>query len=42
MDVMEEERRRFIYGDSNEKGEVIIEGALRNGVDENLPIGYMI
>ncbi|MCF6462433.1 DNA polymerase III subunit alpha [Clostridium sp. Cult1] len=34
MDVMEEERRRFIYGDSNEKGEVIIEGALRNGVDE--------
>jgi DNA polymerase-3 subunit alpha len=34
MDVMEEERRRFIYGDSNEEGEAIIEGALRNGIDE--------
>ena len=34
MDVMEEERRRFIYGEIDEKGEVIILDAIRNGVDE--------
>ncbi|WP_399263793.1 DNA polymerase III subunit alpha [Tepidimicrobium xylanilyticum] len=34
MDVMEKERKRFIYGETNEKGEVVIKGALRNGVDE--------
>ncbi|SHD75635.1 DNA polymerase III subunit alpha [Schnuerera ultunensis] len=34
MEVMEEERRRFIYGDTDEEGQVIIKGALRNGVDE--------
>ncbi|MBZ2175656.1 DNA polymerase III subunit alpha [Schnuerera sp. xch1] len=34
MGVMEEERKRFIYGETNEKGEVVISGALRNGVDE--------
>ena len=34
MDVMEEERKRFIYGEVNENGEVIISGAIRNGVDE--------
>ncbi|NLW23401.1 MAG: DNA polymerase III subunit alpha [Tissierellia bacterium] len=34
MDVMEKERKRFIYGETNDKGEVIIKGALRNGVDE--------
>lgn len=34
MDVMEEERRNFIYGQVNDKGEVILSGAIRNGVDE--------
>ena len=34
MDVMEEERKRFIYGEVDENGEVIIPGAIRNGVDE--------
>lgn len=34
MKVMEEERKRFIYGETDEKGEVIIDGACRNGVDE--------
>ena len=34
MDVMEEERKRFIYGEVDENGEVTIPGAIRNGVDE--------
>lgn len=34
MDVMEEERKHFIYGKTNEKGELEIPGAIRNGVDE--------
>ena len=34
MDVMERERQRFIYGETDEKGNVIIKGALRNGVNE--------
>ncbi|SDZ21531.1 DNA polymerase-3 subunit alpha [Proteiniborus ethanoligenes] len=34
MDVMEEERKHFIYGKKNEKGEMEITGAIRNGVDE--------
>jgi len=34
MDVMEQERKHFIYGKVNEKGEVEIPGAIRNGVDE--------
>jgi len=34
MDVMEQERKHFIYGEVNEKGEVQIPGAIRNGVDE--------
>ena len=34
MDVMEEERRNFIYGQVNDKGEVILSGAIRNVVDE--------
>ncbi|MCF6465544.1 DNA polymerase III subunit alpha [Clostridium sp. Cult2] len=36
MEVMEKERRRFIYGETDEKGEVIIKGALRNGVNEKI------
>ena len=34
MDVMEEERKHFIYGQVNEDGEVEIPGTIRNGVDE--------
>ena len=34
MDVMEEERKNFIYGLEDEDGEVVLEGAIRNGVDE--------
>jgi len=34
MDVMERERKRFIYGETDEKGHVIVKGAIRNGVDE--------
>ncbi|MFA7411407.1 MAG: DNA polymerase III subunit alpha [Tissierellaceae bacterium] len=34
MDVMEEERRNFIYGQVDENGEVVLSGAIRNGVDE--------
>lgn len=33
MSVMEEERQNFIYG-KEENGEVVIPGAIRNGVDE--------
>lgn len=35
MDVMEQERKHFIYGKENEEGEIEIPGAIRNGVDEN-------
>nr|WP_300001908.1 DNA polymerase III subunit alpha [Tissierella sp.] len=34
MRVMEEERKNFIHGQVNEKGEIITRGAVRNGVDE--------
>ena len=34
MDVMEEERKNFIYGQLDEDGNVITKGAIRNGVDE--------
>ena len=34
MHVMEEERRNFIYGQVDENDNVILEGAIRNGVDE--------
>ena len=34
MDVMEEERKHFIYGKIGENGEIEIKGAIRNGVDE--------
>jgi len=32
--VMEQERQNFIYGITDEKGNVVVKGALRNGVDE--------
>lgn len=34
MDVMEEERKNFIYGQTDEDGKVVLEGAIKNGVDE--------
>ena len=34
MEIMEEERKNFIFGQVDEDGEVIISGAIRNGVDE--------
>ena len=34
MSVMEEERNNFIYGSKDEDGNVLIKGALANGVDE--------
>lgn len=34
MEVMEKERKNFIYGTCDENGEVEIAGAIRNGVDE--------
>ncbi len=34
MDVMEEERKNFIFGITNEKGEVEVPGCIRNGVPE--------
>lgn len=35
MSVMEEERKNFIYGQTDEEGNILISGAIRNGVDEN-------
>ncbi len=34
LDVMAEERKNFIYGVTDENGNVLIPGAIRNGVDE--------
>ncbi len=34
MDVMEQERKNFIFGHVDENGEVLIQGCIRNGVDE--------
>lgn len=34
MAVMEQERQKFIYGDVDSEGNVILNGAIRNGVDE--------
>mgnify|MGYP000901799536 FL=1 len=34
MDVMEQERKNFIYGQVDENNNIIIPGAIRNGVDE--------
>jgi len=35
-DVMEEERKNFIYGLVDDKGNVIVPGCVRNGIDENV------
>ena len=34
ISVMEQERKNFIYGITDEEGNVIVRGAVRNGVDE--------
>ena len=34
MSVMEEGRKKFIYGEEDEEGNILIPGAVRNGVDE--------
>ncbi len=34
MDVMEKERQNFIYGQTDAEGNIIVKGAIRNGVDE--------
>lgn len=34
--VMEEERKNFIYGLTDENGNIIVPGAIRNGVDEKI------
>ena len=34
LDVMAQERKNFIYGVTDEEGNVLIPGAIRNGVDE--------
>lgn len=34
MDVMEEERENFVYGQVDEDGNILTKGAIRNGVDE--------
>jgi len=36
MDVMEKERKNFIYGQTDDKGKVILSGAIRNGVEEKI------
>ncbi|NLY18218.1 MAG: DNA polymerase III subunit alpha, partial [Clostridiaceae bacterium] len=33
-EVMEEERQKFVYGETDSNGKVLIPGAIRNGVDE--------
>jgi len=33
-EIMDDERQRFIYGETDSSGKVIIPGAVRNGVDE--------
>ena len=34
LDVMEKERKRFIHGEVDKDGKVIVKGAVRNGIDE--------
>ena len=34
MKIMEEERKRFVYGEEDDEGNIKIPGAIRNGVDE--------
>ncbi|NLY20991.1 MAG: DNA polymerase III subunit alpha, partial [Tissierellia bacterium] len=34
MDVMEQERKKFVFGETDGDGNVVLSGAIRNGVDE--------
>lgn len=34
MEVMEQERQNFIYGELDDEGNVLVSGAIKNGVDE--------
>lgn len=36
MDVMEKERKKFVYGEDDENGNIIISGCIRNGVSEEV------
>jgi len=36
VDVMQKERQNFIYGITDDNGNVIVKGAVRNGVDEKI------
>lgn len=36
MDVMEKERKKFVYGEEDENGNIIISGCIRNGVTEEV------
>src|SRR5699024_7641519 len=36
MDVMEQERKKFIYGEVAEDGTILIEGCIRNGISEEI------
>lgn len=36
ISVMEQERKNFIYGITDEQGNVIVNGAVRNGIDEKI------
>ncbi len=37
-EVMEEERRNFVYGIKDERGNVLVEGAMSRGIDEKVAI----
>ncbi len=37
-DVMEQERKNFVYGVKNDKGEVEVEGAISRGIDEKTAV----
>lgn len=34
LDIMEKERKVFIYGETDESGKVLVPGCIRNGIDE--------
>ncbi len=42
LDVMAKEREIFINGQVDENGNVVVPGCVRNGIDENLQIKYLM
>ena len=36
MDIMERERKVFIYGEDDNEGNIIVEGAIRKGVSKEI------